>query len=50
MSVPLWARLPDRLSRAVALGSGETWAVSGGKLVSGRVPSALAFNLKRLLS
>lgn len=50
MSVPLWARLPEGLSRAVTLASGLSWTVADGKLVSGLVPAALAYNLKRLLS
>jgi hypothetical protein len=50
IAVPLWARLPSGLSRAVTLSSGETWSVKDKKLVSGGVPSALAFTLKKLLS
>jgi hypothetical protein len=50
MSIPIWARLPDGLSRAVTLASGSPWTVSNGKLVSGKIPSTLAYNVKRVLS
>lgn len=50
ISVPLWARLPEGLSRAVTLSSGIPWQESGGRLVSGPIPPALLYNLKRILS
>lgn len=50
LSVPLWARLPEGISRAVTLASGTPWLESGGRLVSGSLPDALLFNIKRILS
>jgi len=49
MAVPLWARLPDGLSRAVTLASGIPWEDYGGYYLSGPIPPALLFNLKRVL-
>lgn len=50
LSVPLWARLPEGISRAITLASGTPWLESGGRLVSGPLPDALLFNVKRILS
>lgn len=50
LSVPLWARLPEGISRAITLASGLPWLESGGRLVSGPLPAALLFNVKRILS
>jgi hypothetical protein len=50
LSIPLWARLPDGLSRAVTLSSTTPWDESDGRLISGTMPKALLYNLKRILS
>lgn len=50
LSVPLWARLPEGISRAITLASGVPWLESGGRLVSGPLPAGLLFNVKRILS
>lgn len=50
MSAPLWARLPEGISRAITLASGAPWSESDGRLLSGPLPSALLFNVKRILS